>query len=331
LSAFSSLINKDILKGASLKAIEVKDLTKYYGSFCAVDHITFEVETGEFFGFLGPNGAGKTTTMRMLTGLSEPSEGTASIMGYDISRDPFHAKEHFGVVPEVSNIYEDLTAWDNLMFAGELYGMPRSARSRRALELLDVFELTEFKNKKVKGFSKGMRRKLTLSMAIIHSPDILFLDEPTSGLDVQSSIKLKEILSDLSKDGTTLFLTTHILEEANVLCDRVGIIARGKLAAVDAPEKLKKTIQAVQSVVFSFNTLTSTSISVPDLAALPAVNSVRKEGDKFRLYTNDPSLVAASLFEYAKSHSLKIVSINTLGPSLEDAFLAIIKQQEERR
>ncbi|MDQ1254661.1 MAG: ATP-binding cassette protein [Euryarchaeota archaeon] len=309
-----------------MKAIEVKDLTKYYGRFCAVDHITFEVEKGEFFGFLGPNGAGKTTTIQMLTGLSEPSEGTASIMGYNISRDPFHAKEHFGVVPEVSNIYEDLTAWDNLMFAGELYGMPKSARSRRALELLDVFELTEFKNKKVKGFSKGMRRKLTLSMAIIHSPDILFLDEPTSGLDVQSSIKLKEILSDLNRDGTTLFLTTHTLEEANTLCDRVGIIVKGKLAVVDAPEKLKRTIQATQSVEFSFDTITPMLIS--DLASLPAVSSVRKEGDKFRLYTDDPSLVATSLFEYAKVHALKIISINTLGPSLEDAFLAIINRQE---
>ena len=311
-----------------MKAIEVKDLTKYYGSFCAVDHITFEVESGEFFGFLGPNGAGKTTTIRMLTGLSEPSKGTVSIMGYDISRDPFHAKEHFGVVPEVSNIYEDLTAWDNLMFAGELYSMPRSERSRRAHELLDTFGLIEFKDKKVKGFSRGMRRMITLAMAMIHSPDILFLDEPTSGLDVQRSIRLKEIFSDLNRDGTTLFLTTHILEEANTLCDRVGIIVKGKLAAVDAPEKLKRTIQATQSVEFSFDTMTP--MLVPDLAALPAVSSVRKEGDKFRLYTHDPSLVATSLFEYAKGHALKIVSINTLGPSLEDAFLAIIKQQDGR-
>ena len=311
-----------------MNSIEVKDLTKYYGNFCAVDHITFEVKSGEFFGFLGPNGAGKTTTIRMLTGLSEPSKGTVSIMGYDISRDPFHAKEHFGVVPEVSNIYEDLTAWDNLMFAGELYSMPRSERSRRAHELLDTFGLTEFKDKKVKGFSRGMRRMITLAMAMIHSPDILFLDEPTSGLDVQRSIRLKEIFSDLNRDGTTLFLTTHILEEANTLCDRVGIIVRGKLAAVDAPEKLKRTIQATQSVEFSFDTMTP--MLVRDLAALPAVSSVRKEGDKFRLYTNDPSLVAASLFEYAKGHALKIISINTLGPSLEDAFLAIIKQQDGR-
>ncbi|MGB9929789.1 MAG: ABC transporter ATP-binding protein [Methanosarcina sp.] len=312
-----------------MKAIEVKDLTKYYGNFCAVDHITFNVEKGEFFGFLGPNGAGKTTTIRMLTGLAEPSEGTASIMDYDISRDPFHAKEHFGVVPEVSNIYEDLTAWNNLMFAGELYGMSRSDRSKRALELLDIFELTEFKDKKVKGFSKGMKRKLTLSMAIIHSPDILFLDEPTSGLDVQSSIKLKEILTDLNRDGITIFLTTHALEEANTLCDRVGIIVKGKLAAVDAPEKLKRTIQATQSVEFSFDTMSP--ILASDLATLPAVSSVLKVGDKFRLYTNDTSLVATSLFEYAKLHALKILSINTLGPSLEDAFLAIIKHQDGRR
>jgi ABC-2 type transport system ATP-binding protein len=309
-----------------VKAIEVKNLTKYYGSFCAVDHITFDVGSGELFGFLGPNGAGKTTTIRMLTGLSEPSEGNVSIMGYDISRDPFHAKERFGVVPEVSNIYEDLTAWDNLMFAGELYSMPRSERSRRAHELLDTFELTGFKDKKVKGFSRGMRRMITIAMAIIHSPDILFLDEPTSGLDVQRSVRLKEIFSDLNRDGTTLFLTTHILEEANTLCDRVGIIVKGKLAAVDAPEKLKRTIQAAQSVEFSFDTMTP--MLVHDLAALPAVSSVRKEGDKFRLYTNDPSSVATSLFEYAKMHALKIISINTLGPSLEDAFLAIIKQQE---
>lgn len=309
-----------------MKAIEVKNLTKYYGSFCAVDHITFDVGSGELFGFLGPNGAGKTTTIRMLTGLSEPSEGNVSIMGYDISRDPFHAKERFGVVPEVSNIYEDLTAWDNLMFAGELYSMPRSERSRRAHELLDTFELTGFKDKKVKGFSRGMRRMITIAMAIIHSPDILFLDEPTSGLDVQRSVRLKEIFSDLNRDGTTLFLTTHILEEANTLCDRVGIIVKGKLAAVDAPEKLKRTIQAAQSVEFSFDTMTP--MLVHDLAALPAVSSVRKEGDKFRLYTNDPSSVATSLFEYAKMHALKIISINTLGPSLEDAFLAIIKQQE---
>jgi ABC-2 type transport system ATP-binding protein len=303
-----------------VKAIEVKDLTKYYGSFCAVDHITFEVEAGEFFGFLGPNGAGKTTTVRMLTGLSEPSEGNASIMCYDISRDPFHAKEHFGVVPEVSNIYEDLTAWDNLMFAGELYGMSRSERSRRANELLNVFELTEFKDKKVRGFSKGMRRKLTLSMAIIHSPDILFLDEPTSGLDVQSSIKLKEILSDMNKDGTTIFLTTHTLEEANILCDRVGIIVKGRLAAVDSPEKLKRTIQATQSVEFSFDTMTSMLVS--DLAALPAVNSVLKEGDKFRLYTNNPSLVATSLFEYAKKHALKkLYPLILLGQASKMHFL----------
>jgi len=310
-----------------MNSIEVEDLTKYFGDFCAVDHIDFDVESGEFFGFLGPNGAGKTTTIRMMTGLSTPSSGTVSIMGFDISLDPLDAKEHFGVVPEASNIYEDLTAWENLNFAGELYGISRSERRRRAAELLEAFDLSEFKDKKVKGFSKGMRRKVTLSMAMIHSPDILFLDEPTSGLDLQSSIRLKEILRDLNGRGTTLFLTTHILEEANALCDRVGIIVRGRLAAVDAPEKLKRTIQASQSVEVSFDPAVPGMAS--DLEDLPAVISAEKKGDKWRLLTRDPSLVAASLFEYGNSLGLRIVSINTLGPSLEDAFLSIVNDQAE--
>ena len=310
-----------------MNSIEVEDLTKYFGDFCAVDHIDFDVESGEFFGFLGPNGAGKTTTIRMMTGLSTPSSGTVSIMGFDISLDPLDAKEHFGVVPEASNIYEDLTAWENLNFAGELYGISRSERRRRAAELLEAFDLSEFKDKKVKGFSKGMRRKVTLSMAMIHSPDILFLDEPTSGLDLQSSIRLKEILRDLNGRGTTLFLTTHILEEANALCDRVGIIVRGRLAAVDAPEKLKRTIQASQSVEVSFDPAVPGMAS--DLEDLPAVISAEKKGDKWRLLTRDPSLVAAPLFEYGNSLGLRIVSINTLGPSLEDAFLSIVNDQAE--
>ncbi len=312
-----------------MNAISVNNLTRDYGTLRAVDHISFEVESGEFFGFLGPNGAGKTTTIRMLTGLSEPSEGTASIMGCDITRDAFHAKEHFGIVPEVSNIYEDLSAWNNLMFAGELYGLSQSERTRRARELLEIFDLTGFRDKKAQGFSKGMRRKLTLAMALIHEPEILFLDEPTSGLDVQSSLLLKEILSRLNREGTTIFLTTHMLEEANTLCNRVAIIVKGRLAAVDAPEKLKKTIQTTQSVEVSLDSMTSQVTA--DLTAIKTVTSSRHEGDKFRLFTPDPAVVATAIFEYAQAHRLKIISINTVGPSLEDAFLSIVQRQGDNR
>lgn len=215
-----------------MKPIEVEDLTKYYGDFCAVDHIDFDVGAGEFFGFLGPNGAGKTTTIRMMTGLSTPSKGTVRIMGFDISKDPFEAKERFGVVPEASNIYEDLTAWENLSFAGELYGISRSERRRRAEELLDAFDLSEFKDKKVKGFSKGMRRKVTLSMAMIHSPDILFLDEPTSGLDPISAGDFDALIMALQETlGLTVFMVTHDLDSLYTACDRIIALADGKVIA----------------------------------------------------------------------------------------------------
>jgi ABC-2 type transport system ATP-binding protein len=312
-----------------MKAISVDNLTRDYGTFRAVDHISFDVEPGEFFGFLGPNGAGKTTTIRMLTGLSEPTEGTALIMGYDIARDTYHAKEHFGVVPEVSNIYEDLSAWNNLMFAGELYGLSYTKRTARAREILDIFDLAEFRDKKVHGFSKGMRRKLTLGMALIHEPDILFLDEPTSGLDVESSLLLKENLSRMNREGTTIFLTTHTLEEANTLCNRIAIIVKGRIAAVDAPENLKKTIQTTQSVEVSLDSMTPRVTE--DLAAIKTVTSSRHEGNKLRLFTPYPGDVATAVFAYAGEHHLKILSINTVGPSLEDAFLSIVQKQRNHR
>jgi len=308
-----------------VSAIEARGLTKYYGSLTAVDRVSFAVREGEIFGFLGPNGAGKTTTIRMLTGLAVPSEGLASIMGFDIVKDPYHAKEHFGVVPETSNIYDDLSAWRNLKFAGELYGMSASWIATRAGELLKAFEIYGSKDKKAGTFSKGMKRKLTLAMALINEPDVLFLDEPTSGLDVQSSVRLKEIIRGLNRDGKTIFLTTHNIEEANQLCDRVGIIVKGKLAIVDTPESLKRTIKATQSIEVAFDKPGPDIL--PGLSGLPAVASIRKKGDKLRLFTDDPSLAAMELLGYALKNKLKIVSINTLGPSLEEAFLAIVEQK----
>ncbi|HUW68199.1 MAG TPA: ATP-binding cassette domain-containing protein [Candidatus Nanoarchaeia archaeon] len=174
-----------------------------------------------------------------------PSEGTARIMGHDIQNKPFLAKECFGIVPEVSNVYGGFSAWQNLMFAGELYGIPIDQKTRRADVLLDKFGLNDFKKKKAKGFSKGMKRKLTIAMALINEPDIIFLDEPSSGLDVQSVVMLREILRGLKITGTTIFLTTHNIEEANIMCDRVAIIVHGRSAAIDSPENLKKKIRAL--------------------------------------------------------------------------------------
>ena len=234
-------------------AIEVINLTKQYTNVLAVDRINFGVEGGEIFGFLGPNGAGKTTTIRILTGLTKPSGGEAKIFGHDISREAITAKSYMGIVPEESNVYHDLSAWDNMMFTGELYHTSRAERERRGKELLDMFGLYDRRDEKVRGFSKGMKRRLTISMALINSPRLLFLDEPTAGLDVQSTLIIKGVIREQNKRGVTVFLTTHNIEEANVTCDRVAIINRGRIAVMDRPENLKKTIQSVQSVEVAFD------------------------------------------------------------------------------
>ena len=304
-------------------AIEAVSLTKMYGRLLAVDHISFQVEKGEIFGFLGPNGAGKTTTIRMLTTLTKPSEGTAKIFGYDIQREPISAKERMGIVPEISNVYDELSAWDNLLFTAELYHVRKGEAEKRAKELLEMFDLYEKKRNKAKGFSKGMRRRLAIAMGLMNKPDLLFLDEPTSGLDVQSALIIKDIVRDLNREGSAIFLTTHNIEEANVLCGRVAIIHKGRIAAIDTPERLKRTIQSVQSVEVAFDP-TPPNISA-DLEHIEGVNEVRKEGDKFRLYTNDPSTVLLNLWDYMKTRDLKPITVNTLGPSLEDVFVRLTK------
>ncbi|MBU0512562.1 MAG: ATP-binding cassette domain-containing protein [Chloroflexi bacterium] len=306
-------------------AIEVTNLTKYYGKFMAVDHIDFAVKEGEIFGFLGPNGAGKSTTQRMLTTLLTPTEGQILILGHDLAQDAYPAKRQIGLVPEESNVYTELTAWDNLMFTGRLYRMSKADRAARAQELLETFGLWEKRDVKAENFSKGMRRRLSIAMAIIHKPALLFLDEPTPGLDAQSARTIRGLIRQLSADGTTVFMTTHQIEEANQLCDRVAIINNGKIAAIDTPEQLKQTFQRVQSVEVAFS---NAQEGIKEkLANLAEVNTLVKIGDKWRLYTEDPSTLLPQIMSLADTDGLRVVSLNTLAPSLEDVFLQITGQQ----
>ena len=304
-----------------MKAIEVSHLIKKFGSLTALNDISFSVGEGETFGFLGPNGAGKTTTIRILTGVSRPTSGTAAIFGHDVEHDTIAARQSVGIVSENSNVYDDLTAWQNMMFSAELYHVGREEREEKATELLRKFELYDRRDDKVRGFSKGMKRRLTLSMGLVNSPRLLFLDEPTSGLDVQSNLIIRDVVSDLVLEGVTVFLTTHNIEEANVMCDRVAIINKGNIVAIDAPESLKKTIQSVQSIEVAFD-LNSTD-HLEGLSLLPMVNDVRKAGDKFKIFTEFPSEVIDALVDYAHLHDLKILSITTLGASLEDVFVRL--------
>ncbi len=219
--------------------IQASGLTKFYQKNLAVDHINFAVAKGEVFGLLGPNGAGKTTTIRMFTGLSKPSAGKAFIFGFDIDSEIVEAKKHIGVVPEISNLYDELSAIDNLLFMAQLYGVPRSERRRRAEELLKIFRLYERKDSPFRTFSRGMKRALTTAAALIHNPEILFLDEPTIGLDVVAARSLRNLITNLRQQGITIFLTTHYLEEADLLCDRVAILVKGRILAIDTPQALK--------------------------------------------------------------------------------------------
>lgn len=306
-------------------AIRVEGLTRYYRNLLAVDHISFQVQQGEVFGFLGPNGAGKTTTQRMLTTLLEPTEGRIVIFGHDLAREPYPVKRQMGLVPEESNVYTELIAWDNLMFTAQLYRVPRSERVARARELLEAFGLWQKREVKVENFSKGMSRRLSIAMAIIHRPTLLFLDEPTPGLDAQSAHAIRDLIRQMNAEGTTIFLTTHQIEEANQLCDRVAIINHGQISAIDTPERLKAAFRRVQSVEVALE---------PDgaahgeaLAALLGVTTSVKMGDKWRLYTEDPSALLPRVMDYARAHDLRVVSLNTLGPSLEDVFLEITGRQ----
>jgi ABC-2 type transport system ATP-binding protein len=304
-----------------MQAIEVSHLVKKFGPLTAVSDISFSVEVGETFGFLGPNGAGKTTTIRILTGISRPTSGTATIFGHDITHDTIAARQSMGIVSETSNVYVDMTAWQNMMFSAELYHVGRRERERKATELLSLFDLYDRRHSVVRGFSKGMVRRLTLAMGLVNSPRLLFLDEPTSGLDVQSNLIIRDVITDLIREGVTIFLTTHNIEEANVTCDRVAIIDKGYIAAIDAPERLKTTIQSVQAIEFSFDRSSPTQLD--ELRQIPMVNELRKEGDKFKLYTENPSAVIDGVMAYAHAHNVRVIGITTLGPSLEDVFIKL--------
>lgn len=304
-----------------MDAIRVSSLVKHYGTVQALRGVSFSVPEGEIFGYLGPNGAGKTTTIRILTGITPPTSGRAEIFGHDIVEETRLARSCMGIVPEISNIYDDLTAWRNLCFAGELYGVGRRIREERAEELLRRFGLLDRRDHRVRTFSRGMKRRLTIAMGMVHSPRILFLDEPTSGLDVQSQLIIREVIREQSAADVTIFLTTHNIEEANQMCDRVAIIHRGIVAAIDSPERLKHTIQKAQSVEIALPAFPPGIAET--LRSLAGVNELRKEGERFRLYTEDPSQVLVAAMATLAGMGIAPLAVNTLGPSLEDVFIRL--------
>jgi ABC-2 type transport system ATP-binding protein len=215
--------------------IEVIEVTKKYKSLTALNNISFKVEKGEIFGFLGPNGAGKTTTLRILTGQINPTSGKASVCGYDILKDRKKLKENIGVVFEHQNLYQRLSAINNLDLFRRLYRVPQ----KRVHEVLEMVQLSQRAKEPVQNYSRGMKQRLLIARALLHKPSVMFLDEPSSGLDPHSAHQIRNMILNLSKEGVTVFLTTHYLEEAELLCNRVAIIDRGNIIALDRTEELK--------------------------------------------------------------------------------------------
>ena len=300
-------------------AIIASDLRKKYGTLMALDGVSFTVGKGSIFGLLGPNGAGKTTTIRIMTGLTVANSGSVSILGHDIKNDTIEAKKKMGVVPEISNIYEEMSAEQNLVFSAELYGVPSSERKKRANELLADFGLADRSYDLVAGFSRGMKRRLVIACGMVHNPEILFLDEPTTGLDVQSTLALREQIRKLNKEGTTILLTTHYLEEADQLCDTIAMINKGKIVALDKPENLKASVTGSNVIELSFSEL----VSETELDSIKGVIEVHCVGDKVRLVVGDEKDIIGEISDFARGKKLNITTIHTLKPSLEDAFLKI--------
>jgi len=221
--------------------IKISELTKRFGSKIAVDNLNLEIKKGEIFGFLGPNAAGKTTTIKLLTGLLKPTSGTASICGYDIQRDYVKAKSMLSYIPDTPYLYEKLTGREFLRFVSEIYLMDRKKSERRTEELLDFFNIESYADLLIEEYSHGMRQKVVICAALLHNPEIIVVDEPMVGLDPKTSRLVKDVFKDSAKNGVTIFMSTHTLSVAEEICDRIGIIDKGKLIAIGTINELKKT------------------------------------------------------------------------------------------
>jgi ABC-2 type transport system ATP-binding protein len=307
--------------------IEAKKLTRKFGNFVAVDHLEFRVYQGEIFGFLGPNGAGKTTTVRMLTGVIDPTEGTATIQGHDIRKEPLLSRTHIAIVPEEANVYLDLSVWQNLMLMAELHGVARHRCLQEAQRLLESLGLEKRKRQKARVLSKGLRQRLMLCAALVTGPEVLFLDEPTSGLDVQSTRLIRQTVSDLNRNGLTVFLTTHNMSEAGEMCSRVAIIDKGRIVATDSPDKLRSTIRSRQYVEVRF------AGAMPkhnELESLPGVLQLDVNNRIFRLYTKLPGQVVTEVVRLTDRKGLEITDLSNHKPSLEDVFLHFTSEYKEK-
>jgi len=299
-------------------AIELRALCKSFGTLQAVDHLTLSVEQGEIFGLLGPNGSGKTTTINLISGLSTPTSGEVQVMGYDVRRHARRIRQMLGAVPQETALYEELSAWDNLDFHADLFGMARKGKKARIIEMLELVQLQERKRSRVGTFSGGMKRRLALARALLHDPQLLYLDEPTLGVDVQSRRAIWDYILSLHQQGKTVLITTNYLEEAQALCERIAILDHGKLIAVDTPEHLKQTYGG--SVV-ELETVQPSTV-VDDIRRIPGVKEVIAEGTRLQITTRAGSLVVPQIINLVTGQG-ELRQIAVREPNLDEIFLRL--------
>jgi ABC-2 type transport system ATP-binding protein len=302
-------------------AIQASELTKRFGEFTAVDHVSFEVRRGELFGLLGPNGAGKTTLSRMLTTLIVPTSGHGFVAGFDVAHDPVRVREAIGVIPQALTSDLDLTGWENVDIYGGFYNLSRRVRRERAQHLIHMVGLTERANDLVQTYSGGMRRRLEIARGLIHSPEVLFLDEPTIGLDPQSRRAVWDLLEQLRRyTGLTISLTTHYMDEAETLCDRIAIVDGGKIIAIGSPAELKAMVKGSDRLELEVQGDAEKIVAM--LRGQPGVHEVTRDPDgPIVVLADDGAHAMPKIIGEIENAGAKVSSIKLERMSFEDVFI----------
>ena len=301
--------------------LEVQDLVKRFGDFTAVDGVSFDIQEGEVFSLLGPNGAGKTTTISMLSCLLTPTQGDAIVGGHSITKEPMAVKQIIGIVPQDIALYEDLNARENLEFWGRMYGMRGATLKHRVAEVLEQIGLAEKAKQRIKTYSGGMKRRVNIGVGLLHKPRILFMDEPTVGIDPQSRRNILDGIKDLNNQGMTVLYTTHYMEEAEELSNRVGIVDHGKLIALGTQKELTQTVGQLEALRLHIPEGQDTTPLVDSLRSLPDVKQVTVADHEIVLIVPDAQEALSPVFRQADKLGFKIRSVDIEEPNLEAVFL----------